>query len=211
MERRDTAPTLEPTPGGSPGPAGWHSDPSFSRALLAAWNREKKGPEARAALARARELGSTSSWIAEWLDAPRRAAATPAPARPATPVTPSRPAAPAATASVAELIAACNKGDDLACRTVAATLQAVCDGGDTPSCMPLGWLYANGRGVDLDVFRGESYYGRACDGGEPKACAALARSILDRTEEPYERERAGRLLARACAAGVTNACPAKKE
>jgi len=168
--------------------------------------REKKGAEARAALARARELGSTSPWIAEWLDAPRRATATPAPARPAAPT---RPAAPAA--SVGDLIAACNKGDDAACREVAASLLVACELGDAPSCMPLGWLYVNGRGVDLDVFRGESYYGRACDAGELKACAALARSILDRTEEADERARANRLLARACEGGVTSACPAAKK
>ena len=43
MELRDTAPTLEPTAGGSPGPAGWHNDPSFSRSLLAAMLRLKEG------------------------------------------------------------------------------------------------------------------------------------------------------------------------
>ena len=169
--------------------------------------REKKGPEARAALARARELGSTSPWIAEWLDPRPRSAATPAPARAAAP----QASAPAATATVGDLIVACNKGDDHACRRVAALLQTACDGGDTPSCMPLGWLYANGRGVDLDVFRGESYYGRACDGGEPKACAALARSLLDRTEEADERARAHRLLARACEGGVTSACATERK
>jgi hypothetical protein len=165
--------------------------------------REKKGPEARAALARARELGSKSTWIAQWLD--RRPAA--APAAPTARAGKPAASAPAAAANVGQLIGACNKGDDQACRQVAASLLVACEQGDAPSCMPLGWLYVNGRGVDLDVFRGESYYGRACDAGEPKACAALARSILDRTEEPDERARAHRLLARACEGGVTSACP----
>ena len=43
MEFRETAPTLEPPAGGDrPGPA-WNSDPSFSRALLAAMLRLKEG------------------------------------------------------------------------------------------------------------------------------------------------------------------------
>ena len=166
--------------------------------------REKKAPEARAALARARELGSTSPWIGQWLDPRPRTVAAPAPARAAAPES-------SPPASTGDLIGACNKGDDAACRRLAGALQAACDGGDAPACMPLGWLYANGRGVDLDVFRGESYYGRACDAGEPKACAALARSILDRTEEADERARANRLLARACEGGVANACPTARK
>ena len=159
--------------------------------------REGDREAARAALQRARELGSTARWVAERLgERPAATAPAGAPAAGAT-------AGPAATAAS---IAACNKGDDRACRSVAAVLQAACDGGDAPSCMPLGWLYVNGRGVFQNVFRGESYYGRACDAGEAKACAALARSILGRTAQGAERERANRLLARACEGGVTSAC-----
>jgi hypothetical protein len=116
------------------------------------------------------------------------------------------PRTPAAPASAQSLIVACNEGDDESCLRLAVGLQAACESGDAPSCMPLGWLYVKGRGVQLDVLKGEAYYARACDAGEAKACFALANSLLDRSEEPADQARAAQLRAKACAGGVAAAC-----
>ncbi len=113
--------------------------------------------------------------------------------------------------SAEELIALCNEGEEEACRRLVSGLRKACDGGDAAMCSPLAWLYANGRGVDLDVFTAEELYGRACDGGVARACASLARSILARSVEAADKERAAALLAKACAGGLTAACtPAKR-
>ena len=120
-------------------------------------------------------------------------------------------AAGSAPLSADELIAMCNEGEEEACRRLSAGLHAACDGGDAAMCSPLAWLYANGRGVQLDVFKAEELYGRACDGGVARACASLARSILGRSEEAADKERAKALMAKACAGGFAAACtPPKK-
>ena len=168
-------------------------------------SREGDRTAAVAALRKARELGSTSGWVADWIDG--RPRTTPA----ATAGTAPRAAAAAAPANIDHLVVACNKGDDEACRRMAEALTLACEGGDTPSCMPLGWLYTKGRGVDLDIIQGELLYERACNGGEPKACLALARSIEDRSEAPDDRARAAELTAVACARGLTAACAAAKK
>ena len=98
---------------------------------------------------------------------------TPPPAGAAAALAP-RPAPPA-SGSGDSLISACNGGDDSACGRLAPALQAACDSGDAPMCMPLAWLHMNGRGVTRDMARAESLYARACDAGETKACATLAR------------------------------------
>jgi hypothetical protein len=139
----------------------------------------------------------------------RAAMEAPIPARAAAPSPGPAKAAAAKPESAPELIVACNQGDDDACRRLAAGLHTACDAGDAAMCMPLAWLYANGRGVDLDVFKAEELYGRACDAGEAKACASLARSLLGRSEDPADRARATELLAKACAGGVTAACGTK--
>jgi hypothetical protein len=145
---------------------------------------------ARAALLKAREMGSKSAWLAARLDGAPRRSASPA----------------AAPANVDRLVAACGKGDEEACRRMAEILTIACEGGDAPSCMPLGFLYVRGRGVEKDVTQGEMLFERACDAGEGRACAALARSILDRSQAPADRTRAEELMAKACAAGVAAAC-----
>ena len=127
------------------------------------------------------------------------------------------PAAPAAASprspsrSADELIAMCNEGEEEACRRLATGLREACDGGDAAMCSPLAWLYANGRGVELDVLKAEGLYTRACDGGVARACASLARSILGRSEEAADKERAGQLMAKACAGGFAAACAQAKK
>jgi hypothetical protein len=58
-------------------------------------------------------------------------------ARPARAATPAPAPAPTKAETAADLIAACNAGDDAACGRLAVGLQTACDAGDAPMCMPL--------------------------------------------------------------------------
>ena len=74
---------------------------------------------------------------------------------------------------VPRLMFACNRGDIAACGELAPILQTACNR-DAGMCMPLGFLYREGRGVPKDATRALALYMRACDGGETKACETLA-------------------------------------
>jgi TPR repeat protein len=83
------------------------------------------------------------------------------------------PEAAAQGESTPDLIFKCNGGDDAACVRLVPVLQVACED-DAAMCMPLGFLYRNGRGVPLDTERATTLYTRACDAGQTKACSVLA-------------------------------------
>jgi hypothetical protein len=116
-------------------------------------------------------------------------------------------AAPAAAPAVspAEQIRACNGGDEAACGRLATRLQAECDR-DGAMCMPLAFLYANGRGVPRDPMQAEDLYARACEAGQARACEKQARMILEQSGAEGNVAQARALLQRACAAGEKTAC-----
>jgi hypothetical protein len=172
------------------------SDVLHARFLAA--NRQIEPARARIAAARQADPSFAGIADAEALvegRAPRRAAAVTAPTTGAP--TPG-PAAP-------DPIRACSAGDDAACGRLATRLQAECDH-DAAMCMPLAFLYANGRGVPRDPMQAEDLYARACEAGQARACEKQARMILEQSGAEGNVAQARELLQRACAAGEKTAC-----
>jgi hypothetical protein len=114
-------------------------------------------------------------------------------------------ASPTPAATAADPIRACNAGDEAACARLATRLQAECDH-DAAMCMPLAFLYANGRGVPRDPMQAEDLYARACEADQARACEKQARMILERSGAEGNVAEARALLQRACAAGEKTAC-----
>lgn len=57
-------------------------------------------------------------------------------------------------------------------------MDNACDNHIATACEELGYLYANGQGVEKDVLKAKEYYIRACEYGFGKAC-----SVLDKLAE----------------------------
>ena len=58
----------------------------------------------------------------------------------------------------------------------AQRLTSECDQGKYASCVPLGRMYVDGRGVTKDEARAVALFQRACEGGVAEACAKLKKS-----------------------------------
>ena len=53
------------------------------------------------------------------------------------------------------------------------TTETICDEEYAPGCSVLGYMYANGYGVDKDYSTAASLFKKGCDGGDAYGCKAL--------------------------------------
>jgi TPR repeat protein len=104
---------------------------------------------------------------------------------------------------------ACEGGYEQACGRVKGVSSPVgeeranralggCDGGDSLSCVTLGYMYSAGLGVGQDETRAAELFDRACEEGEATGCRFLA-GMYERGQGVHaDSKRAKRLAKRAC-------------
>jgi TPR repeat protein len=124
-------------------------------------------------------------------------------------------AAAAATASTSTGAAASSGGATASPSTGAASgasslaadgYQRACDGGESNACSQLADMYAQGRGVPMDLARAIALYLRACDRGLNVACARAAGGYRAGSGVQKDSPRAVALFQRSCDLRGPNGC-----
>ncbi|MFT3700541.1 MAG: hypothetical protein QM831_45780 [Kofleriaceae bacterium] len=115
---------------------------------------------------------------------------------------------------------ACRLSDADACMTFATALDhdrtepvkvadfylRACDGGNAESCIALGLMYQNGRGVPRDGLHAALFYKRACEASNGNACLHLSQMYASGTLLEHDEEKADTYHKRACTLGIGAAC-----
>ncbi len=93
------------------------------------------------------------------------------------------------------------------CRPGDATECALaCEGGDASSCMRLGDMYRDGKGVSQDLDRAVRLLRAACDGGNAEGCSDLGGMYEKGRGVPKDEVRSFDLQRQACNDGYDDAC-----
>jgi TPR repeat protein len=88
----------------------------------------------------------------------------------------------------------------------AALYDRTCSAGNAGDCSRLGFMYANGQGVELNPSRAAKLYQEACDRGFPGGCANLGHLYDQGKGVDKDNAHAVRLYTQACDAGNAAAC-----
>lgn len=87
-------------------------------------------------------------------------------------------------------------------------LKKGCDGDDTPSCLSLGSLTADGIGTAKDPAAAAPLFEKACNGGEAVGCRLLGQAHLLGAGVSADPAAAAKLLERGCDGGDDKSCGA---
>jgi uncharacterized protein len=93
----------------------------------------------------------------------------------------------------------CRLGDVDACTTQ-------CANGNGPSCVTLGTIYHEGRGVPVDNSRGDALWKQGCELGAGNGCVGTAVKMFRGDGVPKDPDKAVAILQRECDAGNFNGC-----
>ncbi len=93
----------------------------------------------------------------------------------------------------------CRLGDLEACTTQ-------CANGNGPSCVTLGTMYGEGRGVRVDETRSAAMWRQACELGASNGCVGTAVRMFRGNGVPKDTEKAVTILQRECDAGSFYGC-----
>lgn len=85
-------------------------------------------------------------------------------------------------------------------------LEQKCNANNAKSCIELGSLYENGKGVKQDYLKAKELYEKACDSGEALGCAVLG--VLYETGKGVRQDyfKAKEFYGKACDLGLQEGC-----
>jgi len=85
-------------------------------------------------------------------------------------------------------------------------LDQACKIGSPEACRDLGYMYANGDGVEIDLRRAVALFSEACNAGYANGCTALAHRYEVGDGVGKDEHRALALYSKACSAGDSVGC-----